>query len=399
MQCTGIILGAGIIGSAIAFELSRRGIANLHVFDPDLEGSLSSTERNAGGVRHLWQHQVNIELARRSIQFFEGIRNEVGFNQKGYLWLISKNDHAMGRMLTQHIKKNALPYETLEVTDIKKKYPFIDKTEDLQLGIFGPRDGLVNSNAIKCYFRKEAQKKGVVFHDRTWGFNLKERKGFPQIDISLFNSQEKALECLKNPHSVDLNFFQTWQADFIILSTGPWAEAFLKPILKPTCIKPIRRQVSIFKSASLDLTPYGMVVDSSKVYFHPEGGNILAGFVLPNEKEGYHFHYDSNYFEESIWPALFNRSTSFENLKEVSGWGGLYSYTPDTTGVLGHLPGFQNVYEAHSYTGRGVMQSYGVAGAVADLVLKQSFDFNDFSLLSRERFKDPRTHLFEALHI
>jgi len=79
VEATGIIVGAGVIGSAVAYELSRRGVKGIHVFDADLQGGLSSTERNAGGVRHLWEQQVNVELSRQSIKFFESIAPEIGF--------------------------------------------------------------------------------------------------------------------------------------------------------------------------------------------------------------------------------------------------------------------------------------------------------------------------------
>ena len=149
------------------------------------------------------------------------------------------------------------------------------------------------------------------------------------------------------------------------------------------------------------MTPYGMVVDTSRVYFHPEGGNILAGFVIKDEAPGYRFNYDSDFFESFIWPALYNRSTRLERLKHISGWGGLYSYTPDTSGILGKIPGYQNLYEAHSFTGRGVMQSYGVALAISDLILDGRFRAIDAAALSRDRFKssDPSVLLHEGLHI
>jgi glycine/D-amino acid oxidase-like deaminating enzyme len=174
----------------------------------------------------------------------------------------------------------------------------------------------------------------------------------------------------------------------------------LRSLVKDPMVEPIRRQISFFKSDALDLSPYGMIVDTSRVYFHAEGGNILSGFVLKDEKPGYRFDKDPDFFESHIWPALHERSTHFERLKEVSGWGGLYSYTPDTSGLLGWLPDHKRVLEAHSFTGRGVMQSYGVAVAIADLVLERRFIHIDAAGLTRKRFNEPKaTWLFEGLHI
>src|SRR6266478_3371455 len=81
-----IVVGAGIVGSSIAMGLAQRGRHPLAI-DIDLSGRLSSSEKNAGGVRATWWEAVNIALCRASIDYYESVANEVGFRQKGYLWL------------------------------------------------------------------------------------------------------------------------------------------------------------------------------------------------------------------------------------------------------------------------------------------------------------------------
>lgn len=397
MRIRGAIVGAGIIGSAVACELSQRGITDLHVIDPDLEGSLSSTERNAGGVRHLWQHPVNIELSRISISFFEKISKEIGFRQTGYLWLFAKKKADQAPSLLEHAKRFSLPYQQWSVADIKRKYPFIDKTDDLSFGLFGHKDGLVNSNALKNYYRDQAKQRGVRFHDRIWMKDLKEKSGKVSLTLTSLKSEDQATSLLKHPSSPQ-DKEEIWTCDFVVLCAGPWMKAVLSSLIGNSLVQPIRRQICVFSAENFDMTPYGMVVDTSRAYFHPEGGNILAGLVLKDEPEGYRFDYDVNFFESHIWPALYERSSHLERLKHLTGWAGLYSYTPDTTGILGKLHGFQNVYEAHSFTGRGIMQSHGAAVALAELVLKGRFETLDARELSRERFGTSLL-LHEELHI
>ncbi len=168
----------------------------------------------------------------------------------------------------------------------------------------------------------------------------------------------------------------------------------------------MRRQICLVDVHREDLAPgvslddLGMIVDASGLYFHPEGPHILAGFSTPDEAPGFDFGYDGQeFFESQIWPRLAHRSSSFERCGHVRGWAGLYAVTPDCSGVAGKVSSFDNLYEAHSFTGRGVMQSYAVGRSMADLIATGRFEACDLSALTRERFQDPDRWVREELHI
>ncbi len=76
---------------------------------------------------------------------------------------------------------------------------------------------------------------------------------------------------------------EQWECEKLVIATGAWSGELLKEYYPTPLTYPVRRQISFFKVEDFDLSPYGMVVDTSRVYFHPEGGNVLSGIVLREE--------------------------------------------------------------------------------------------------------------------
>ena len=85
------IIGGGIMGLAIAYNLARLGCTRVAV----LEGSYlasGASGRNGGGLRQQWSTEMNIRLMQESIEicaaFARDMRINVWMRQGGYLFLI-----------------------------------------------------------------------------------------------------------------------------------------------------------------------------------------------------------------------------------------------------------------------------------------------------------------------
>jgi len=93
---------------------------------------------------------------------------------------------------------------------------------------------------------------------------------------------------------------------------------------------------------------------------------------------------------------MFARMSCCDRLRHVTGWAGLYEVSPDRSAILGRAA--PRIFEAHSFSGRGVMQSYGAGQALAELIADGGYSQFDASALSRERF-DRGELVTEELHI
>jgi sarcosine oxidase subunit beta len=160
----------------------------------------------------------------------------------------------------------------------------------------------------------------------------------------------------------------------------------------------------LISAREVDLRNYGMIIDTSDIYFHQEGENILAGYSNMDEPYGYNFEFsfggmdEKSQFVKYIWEPLSKRISRFEKIKFLRGWAGVYAETPDRSGYLGRVGGLKNVFECVAHTGRGLMISYGAGVALSDLILNSEFrpELKSAKDLARER---PYGELYEELHL
>src|SRR5579864_8347226 len=85
-----VVIGAGIMGLAIAYHLARLGVKGVTVLEKGyLCGGASG--RNGGGVRAQWSSEANVRLMLESIrmcrEFASKMKINVWFRQGGYLFL------------------------------------------------------------------------------------------------------------------------------------------------------------------------------------------------------------------------------------------------------------------------------------------------------------------------
>jgi sarcosine oxidase subunit beta len=418
-------VGGGVVGASIAWALASRGVTGIVVVDLDLAGVYASSELNAGGVRATWWQPVNIQSCRVTLDFFRDHAADFGFRDRGYLWLYSDSE-----LYAQAIEKRrfqndcGLGVELLSTTELPERFPVLDRgLEEIVGATFSPRDGLVNPNAVRAWYRTEAERLGVVFRNRHYVAGAVtqrvsgvagSRRRVSAVDVIEVEHGEVAdtggtVREVLTTHRVPINKQvgeMRIHCDVVVNCLGAWSPILSSKIGVSDVTEAVRRQICLVDIHREDIAPgvslddLGMIVDASGLYFHPEGAHILAGFSVPNEAPGFDFDYDGNdFFETQIWHRLAHRSSSFERCGHVRGWAGLYAVTPDCSGIAGKVGSFDNLFEAHSFTGRGVMQSYAVGMEMAALITTGRFETCDMSALTRERFEDPARWVREELHI
>ncbi|MDY0059079.1 MAG: FAD-binding oxidoreductase [Myxococcota bacterium] len=393
-----IIIGAGLIGSSIAWRLVNKGCKDVALLDIDLAGLFSSSELGAGGVRATWGRGVDLDLARASLDFYETIREEVGFRQRGYLWL---HDGSTWPTVANNPRLRHRTHEVqlLTTAELQQRFPEIDKVEGLLGATFSPKDGLVNANLLKQYYRARAKAGGATLldHHMVTGVQVVSSTEIA-LQVATFEAEEDAEEdveeiytSLKPPAEASERVLR---CTTLINATGAWGGTVAAHLGDTPPIRPVRRQISLVYSRDANLRGYGMIVVPGGLYCHPEAGHTLCGWRDPTEKEGFSFKYgNQSYFLKEILPRLSSRISGFERTRHMGGWTGLVAETPDGSAVIGQVPDHPNIYEAIGFAGKGVTQSYAAGVCVADLVLHGRYLELDASPLSRKRFEAGGTPL------
>ena len=86
------VIGGGVVGAAIAYNLAKLGLKNVVVCEKHTFAS-GSTGRCGAGVREQWGAEGNIRMCKAAIDIFENLQEEleydydIEFVQKGYLML------------------------------------------------------------------------------------------------------------------------------------------------------------------------------------------------------------------------------------------------------------------------------------------------------------------------
>lgn len=402
MEARTLIIGAGIVGSALAMHLAEGGDDDVLVIDPDLEGGLSSSERNAGGVRATWWQPENVQLCAETIAHLRGA--DVGLRPDGYLWLYGPETWP-GAIAAQRMQNDfGRGVRLLSPTTLAAHMPELALDAAVAGATFSPHDGLVNPDLVRNAYRARALAAGARFVDRTIVVgSMCDRGGAPVVIAGDLEDAAAARGSLAQDTRC-VGATRRIRAARVVNAAGPWAGGVARMLGYRSPAHPAPRELCVFR-APTSLAGRGMLVLDSGCYTHHESGDLhLAGWSPADDTPRVSFaHEGAAFFEREVWPRLAGRIPAWDRLEYVRGWTGLYDLSPDRSAICGPVgpdAGFHGseLYEIHSFSGRGVMQGWAMSGLLAEELLTGRTDPRRARFAGR-RFAPGGWRLPEALHI
>jgi glycine/D-amino acid oxidase-like deaminating enzyme len=185
----------------------------------------------------------------------------------------------------------------------------------------------------------------------------------------------------------------------VVIAAGPWAAEVGKMAGIELPVEPSRQMVFYFNPMEKFSYNLPFVFTPRGQWFRHESGRQIVTGKHRSDGPGFRFDWDRKVFEEELWPGLAQSVPSFDRLKLIRGWGGLYEEnTLDSNALLGSYPGLDGLYVAVGFSGHGLMQSPAVGKGMSELIRTGGYERIDLSPLNVGRLFTGRRVFEEAVY-
>lgn len=368
-----VIIGGGINGCSLAYQLAQRDIKVI-VCERSYLGA-GATGRCGAGIRQQWSTKENTQLAIQSVKIFEQLEQElgcdIGLRQGGYLIAIH-TEHEM-----KQAKKNLLMQKSLGLDvslvspeEMKEIVPLLDTKGMNAIGAtFCPTDGHADPFKTTHAYAQAALRYGAHIYKFT--------------DVLGFHKEKKSLtQVLTNKGTISTSI--------VVNAAGAWSPnlASLAGIQLPN--KPYRKEILVTERVQ-PLFQAMVISFKDGIYFSQQDeGQILGGIPISHEKAGYATvpTYD---FLQHMSTTLARYAPALQFVNIIRQWTGYYDVTPDARPILGEVTGLKGFLQCNGFSGHGFMLSPMVTKMLADYIVDGKVH-PILKKLTIERFKDKHLH-------
>ncbi|VDC28662.1 NAD(P)/FAD-dependent oxidoreductase [Pseudogemmobacter humi] len=365
-----VIAGGGVIGSSIAYFLTRDSGLRVAVIEPDPTYEFAATPRSAGGIRSQFSTRTNVLMSQFGVEFVrqagdllevDGDRPEIGFKEKGYLILVPPEGEATLRRNHAVQTGCGARITLLDPDALARRFPWLNP-EGVALGSFGESgEGWLDPYSLLQAFRRKARAQGATcLTDRVTGLG---RDGGRIASVALQSGA--VLECGTFVNAAGIN----------------GAEVAAMAGIADLPVEPRKRQIFVF-SCRERIADMPLLIDTSGIYCRTENDLFICS-VAPDANDDpacTDFGIDHGRFESDIWPVLAARVPRFEAIRPVNAWAGHYDVnTIDNNAILGPHPEIGNFIFANGFSGHGLQKSPAVGRGLAELILHGGYRTLDLS--------------------
>jgi len=366
-----VIVGGGVNGCSLAYNLAKRGI-DVVVFEKNYLSS-GATGACGAGVRQQWSTKENAELAIESVKIFEKLSRELGedidFRQGGYLIAIHDDKEMKQAEKNVEMQRSlGLKVDILSPKQIDDVVPILDVKGMNAIGAtFCPTDGHANPFKTTFVYANAAKKKGAKIYTHT--------------EVVEIKTNNKAINAVKTDNGII-------KTNIVVNAAGVESNNIAKMVGVELPIVPFRKEIM----ATERLKPmFEAMVISFKdgIYFSQQKeGQIVGGIPIPEERPGFKT-IPTFSFIKHMSKTLTRYAPVLKHVNMLRHWTGFYDVTPDARPILGETEEVKGFIQCNGFSGHGFMISPMVSKLLSDFIIDGKKP-DVLESLNLSRFKDKK---------
>lgn len=344
-----IVIGGGVAGLSVAYELSVHGSVTL--LETESAVSYHSTGRSAAVMSENYGPALWSRLVTASREFME--TPPEGFSEvslvadRGALFLALDHEADALRRQADELKRRGASAELMSAEDALRVCPVI-RDDRFALALYETDCKDIDTNALVTGYARGLKRRGG-----------KVVTGSPAVSIERSGSGWR----VSTPR-------ETFSAGVVVNAAGGWAQEVAKTAgLGFRNVVPFRRTAVTFDPpAGSDIRTWPMTFDVAETfYFKPEAGRIMVSPVDMEPSQPCDAQADE--LETAIAVDRIETFTTMQVRSIASRWGGLRTFAPDHEPVIGRDPEAESFIWLAGQGGNGVMGGAAAARMAAAIAL------------------------------
>ena len=366
-----VIVGAGVMGASIAFQLARRKAGQIVVVEKEHVGR-GGSGRSSALIRMHYSYAPEVQLALISLHMFQHWREIVGepgdFRETGFVRIVHPRETELLKRNVEMQRQLGVKVQLIDRQQLGKLEPnwVVDEVE---LAAYEPESGYGDGAAVANDFLSQAREMGVNYLSRTRVTEIRVEQG-------------RVRSVVTDHGAID--------TPVVVVATGPWSRPLLQQAGYDLPIEPEYHQVAILRNAPGMRGGGSACIDSvTATYFRSDGlDKFLVGDFYgqrPVDPENFAQRASDECLEELIERAC-RRVPQLQSAEVLRGVTGVYDMTPDSRPLLGEVPGTAGLYVCAGFSGMGFKISPAIGLVMSELLLDGASKTVDISSFRLSRF-------------
>ena len=315
-----VIIGGGVHGLAIAYELAKRGVKNVAVLERSYLGSGAST-RNTAIIRSNYRTAQGVAFYNESVGLYERLSLELGFNvlfsQHGHLTFAHTELAIAGlRVRAETNQLNGVDSRVIGHDEIRELVPALDLSDrprfPILAALWHPPGGIIRHDAVVWGYARRAEQMGVHLHQFT---------DVTGIDVA--DGRVTGVQTSAGPI----------RAGVVVNATAGWASTIAQMVglRLPIVTHPLQALVTEPLKPFLDPV---LVSATLHVYVNQtDRGELVIGSEI-DPYASYNRRSTLPFMESSVSHVL-ELLPSVAGVKVLRQWAGICDMTPDYSPIMG----------------------------------------------------------------